>query len=148
MASTTRLLDQTPLAEGGRISALNAPDMGDGATLEVVITVNEATDGESPVLALVHAPAQEDDAWLEFPTPIRVSLARTGRTWVHVPCSASPGTSGGTPRARSPARPSSPSISCPVIARPAWSGVKGPSSGPSRPSGAGLARINASCKAG
>lgn len=50
-----------------------------------MVTVHEATEGESPTLTLTHAPTAEDDAWMDFPTPVRVSLARTGRTWVHVP---------------------------------------------------------------
>ena len=85
MATTTRLLDHTTLAEGDRIQAADAPDLVDGATLEIIVTVHEATEGEAPTLSLVHAAEKDDDAWMDFPSPVRVALSRTGRTWLHVP---------------------------------------------------------------
>lgn len=65
------------------MEAVAAADLGDGHTLEVVVTVHEGCEGESPSLCLKHAPASTDEQWLDFPEPMRISLARPGRTWLH-----------------------------------------------------------------
>lgn len=82
--TTTTLLDQLTLSDGDRLSAAEAPDLGDSHTLEICLTVHQAAEGVSPGLVLMHAPDADDEAWLPFDPPIRLSLARAGKTWVHV----------------------------------------------------------------
>lgn len=86
MATTARLLDHVTLAEGDRIQAAEAPDLVDGSTLEIIVIVHEATEGEAPVLSIQHAAEADDEAWMDFPSPVRVPLSRTGRFWIHIPC--------------------------------------------------------------
>lgn len=83
-ATTSRLLERVSLKDGDAMVAADAPDLGDGATLEIVATVHQAAEGDSPTLALRHSPMLDEEAWLEFPIPVRVDLTHTGRTWVHV----------------------------------------------------------------
>lgn len=83
-ATTATLLDRRTLSADEAITAAEAPDLGDGQTLEIVVTVHEAAEGDSPALALLHAPEADGD-WLPFEPPVRVPLGRTGRAWIHVP---------------------------------------------------------------
>ena len=84
MATTTTLLDHRALSADEAISAADAPDLGDGQTLEIVVTVHEVAEGDSPMLALLHAPEADGD-WLPFEPPVRVPLSRPGRVWIHIP---------------------------------------------------------------
>lgn len=79
------LLDHGVLTADSAMDPGAAADMADGHTLEVVVTVEEACEGQAPTLSLVHAPEASDTVWLDFPEPIRVPLNRTGRTWIHAP---------------------------------------------------------------
>lgn len=83
--TSTPLLDRVSLTADSTMDPGAAADMADGQTLEIVVTVDEAATGESPVLALWHAPDAAAAVWLDFPEPVRVSLSRAGRTWIHVP---------------------------------------------------------------
>lgn len=83
--TSTTLLDRVTLSADSAMDPGSSADMADGQTLEIVVTVEEAATGESPVLALWHAPDAADAVWLDFPEPVRVSLNRAGRTWVHAP---------------------------------------------------------------
>ena len=82
MASTTiRVLDRATLREGDTLSLDQAPDLGDYGELHLILTIHQGTEGDAPALIFRHAPVAEDDAWLDFPEPIRVSLLRTDRLW-------------------------------------------------------------------
>ena len=83
-ATSTTLLDSATISDGDTISAGAAPDLGDSQTLEIVVTVHQAAEGDSPALLFQHSP-DGDETWLNFDPPVRVSLARAGDTWVHVP---------------------------------------------------------------
>lgn len=86
MATTSaRLLDRSTLSSGDTMPAESASDMGEGQTLEVIVTVHAACEGDAPTLVLKHAPGNTDQDWLDFPQPIRVPLGRAGRTWFHAP---------------------------------------------------------------
>ena len=62
--TSTPLLDRVSLTADSTMDPGSAADMADGQTLEIVVTVDEAATGEAPV---------------------RVSLSRATRTWIHVP---------------------------------------------------------------
>lgn len=76
------LLDRQSLSAGDAMSLKDALDLGHYATLDVVVTVHEASEGDSGALELRHAPRNQEDSYLDFPTPISVSLAATGKTWI------------------------------------------------------------------
>lgn len=80
---TSRLLNHVTLSDGDTMAAESAADLGDGHTLEAVITVHAACEGDAPALVLKHAPDSADPDWLDFPEPMKVSLTRSGRFWLH-----------------------------------------------------------------
>lgn len=81
--TSARLLDHRSLSEGDTMSSESAADLSEGHTLEVVVTVHSAGEGDSPTLCLRHAPDSADESWLEFPEPMRISPSRPGRYWLH-----------------------------------------------------------------
>lgn len=81
-----RLLSSVTLSDGASpdLSA-DVLDAGEATSLDVVITVVEAGDAESDaILALKHAAVNEEGAYLDFDTPVEVSVNVAGRSWFHV----------------------------------------------------------------
>lgn len=78
------LLDRQTLSTGDAMDLDDALDLGDYATLDVIVTVHAAGEGEDAALVVSHAPRNVADGYLDFPTPISVSLISAGRTWVRV----------------------------------------------------------------
>lgn len=81
---STRILNRVTLSDGDAMDLTMALDLLEFGELDLVVQVHEATEGESPVLVLEHAPANESDAYIDFPTPARVDLSATGTTWHRV----------------------------------------------------------------
>lgn len=79
-----RLLEQKSLEDGDLMDLVDALDLGIYTSLEFVIRVLQAGEGEAPVLVLQHAAVNETGAYLNFETPVSIDLTTTGSTWVHV----------------------------------------------------------------
>lgn len=79
-----RLLEQATMTPGATTDLSTALDLGEYRELHFVLTVVAAGEGDAPKLVLKHAPVNEESAYLNFETPVVVSLSATGSTWFKV----------------------------------------------------------------
>lgn len=79
-----RLSNEAILTPGTTVDIGTAIDLGEYRELHFVITVVAAGTGDAPQLVLKHAPVNEESAYLNFETPVVVSLSATGTTWFKV----------------------------------------------------------------
>lgn len=80
-----RMLENAILSAGETGGVSGALDLGGFSELHLVITVQEAGDGESPRLRVKHAIVNEESVYVDFETPVSVDLSVSGTVWVHVP---------------------------------------------------------------
>ena len=83
MATTTSttLLDRAALQDGATPSADQVLDLGDALQVELVLTVEQAAEGDAPTLTLKHGPTLETASALDFREPAQIPLSRVGRRW-------------------------------------------------------------------
>ena len=84
-----RLLDQKTLQTGDVIDPSVVPDLGDAHEIEILVTVLTAATagagGDTPLFLVKHAPVNDTQYYVDFPTIVAVDLTKTGSTWIHVP---------------------------------------------------------------
>jgi len=84
-----RMLDQKTLQIGDGIDPSVVPDLGDAHELEILVTVLTAATvgvgGDTPQFQVKHAPMNDTQYYVDFPTVVAVDLTKTGSTWIHVP---------------------------------------------------------------
>jgi len=79
-----RPLSSVTLSPGVAIDLASALDLGDSAELQIVLTVTQAGDGDTPVLVVKHAAVNEASAYFDFDTPVKISLSSPGTAWFKV----------------------------------------------------------------
>ena len=79
-----RLLDEATLSADTAPDLSAALDLGDYREIHLVLTVTSAGDGDAAKLVVRHAAVNDEAAYLDFETPVSVSLGTTGSTWFHV----------------------------------------------------------------
>lgn len=79
-----RILSSTTLSPGDASDVSLALDEGEYRELHVVLTVSSAGQGDTPKLVLRHAAVNDKDHYLDFETPVEISLTETGTAWFHV----------------------------------------------------------------
>lgn len=82
---TRRLLDRANVSEGDALSLDEALDLGEHHTLAIAVNVLSAGAGTAPTLTVVHAAANEKDAYTTLSEPVAVPLDATGITVVYIP---------------------------------------------------------------
>ena len=79
-----RILSDTTLSPGEASDILLALDEGERSELHFVLTVSSAGQGDAPKLVVRHAAVNDKDHYLDFETPVEISLSSTGTAWFHV----------------------------------------------------------------
>ena len=79
-----RLLNSTTLTPDDAVDLMSALDVGDYRELHFVLTVSQAGNGDAPVLVVKHASVNEESAYLDFDTPVKIALGGTGSAWFKV----------------------------------------------------------------
>lgn len=82
--SHRRTLQSASVGTDGSPDPSAAQDFGEYLELHVVLTVVQAGEGEGATLSVKHAPVNEEDAYLDFETPVEVDLTQVGTTWFQV----------------------------------------------------------------
>ena len=78
-----RPLSAATLSAGAEVDLSQALDLADYREVHVVLTVDQAGDGETPVLVVRHAAVNEAGAYVDFDTPAQRTLSSTGTSWFH-----------------------------------------------------------------
>ena len=78
-----RLLQNVTLSAGETTDLLEGLDLGEYREVHVVLTVVSAGSGSAVKLVARHAPLDDEDSYLDFDTPMEISLTETGSRWFH-----------------------------------------------------------------
>lgn len=79
-----RWMDQRTLSPGEEMPLIEALDVGDYNSVDIVFTVVKEATGTAPALVLEHAPCNELGGYLGFDPVQTVDLTMPGKTWIHL----------------------------------------------------------------
>ena len=82
--STVRVMNERTLTSGDEMSLDEAQDLAPFDTLDLVIHVLSAAEGDAPSLTLKHAAFNEDGRYLDFAAAVTVDLSATGSHWFRI----------------------------------------------------------------
>ena len=82
--STVRVMNERTLSPDDEMSLDEALDLGSFDTLDIIIHVLGAAEGDAPTLTLKHAAFNEEGRYLDFATAVTVDLSATGSHWFRI----------------------------------------------------------------
>lgn len=77
-------MEAKKLVPGDTMALTGALDLRGNKTLDVVVDVEQADEGEDAVLVLQHAARNVSGGYVDFETRVEIPLNVTGKTWVKI----------------------------------------------------------------